>query len=126
MSEFDLPFINDSAPMKLPFWSAVCSAQDLLAYLTEKGLVIDHTSGMDGRQNCIYLPDKTSFNWKAAKSQVRINCRTAAKLVIEQKTPFTMMCNGKGDTVRDYSLLLDNQADLDAVIDALKSIEGNA
>lgn len=126
MSEYELNLNYDIEPVKAPSWSTVRSAQDLLAHLKRKGLVIEKTSGMEGADNCIYLPDKTSFNWKSRKGQVRVNCKTNAKLVIEQKTSFIMIANGVGDTIRPYSLLLESEVDLDAVIEALRYIEGNA
>lgn len=103
------------------------SGASLLEYLSRKGLRIDHFSGIEGSQNYIILPDKTSFNWKSRQRIVRVNCKENAKDVIEARTNYQLIENGKGDPTRRYSLLIDvdNLAELDAVIEALKSIEGN-
>lgn len=101
------------------------SGASLLSYLQGKGLYIDHVSGIQGSQNCIFLPDKTSFNWKSRPKAVRVNCKLEAKNVIKFRTGLDSFSNSAGDPTRPYSLMLDNQKDLDAVIEALKTIEGN-
>ena len=101
------------------------SGESLLIYLKESGLKIDHWSGIPGTQNCIYLPDKSSFNWKKADGIVRVNTKEHAKQMIEAHTGLEMQRNGTSDSVRDFSLLIHTEADLIKVIDALKLIEGN-
>lgn len=97
----------------------------LYIYLKENSLIIDHCSGIPGSENCIYLPDKTSFNWKTNAGIVRINCKESTKETIEYITDYKFEQNGKGDKTRPYSLLVDNEADLLNVVNALKEIEGN-
>lgn len=101
------------------------SGRTLKAFLEQNGLYIDNESGIDGGQNCLYLRDKTSFNWKS-RSGVRVNCKNAARMVVEQKTNLTADKNGAGDSIRDFSYIIDNEADLLSVIAALRTIEGNA
>jgi hypothetical protein len=101
------------------------SGASLLKYLVMKNLNIVKWSGLYGDQNCIYLPDHTSFNWKSEEGIVRVNCNEEAKDVIESTIGLAMGPNGKGDPTRPFSLLLDNQKDLDAVIEALETIDGN-
>ncbi len=102
------------------------SGESLMIYLKELGLSIVNWSGIPGPQNCIYLPDYTSFNWKKRDGIVRVNCKEQAKQVIETYTGKTMEHNGSGDTTREYSLLIDNETDLIDVITALKQIDGNS
>ena len=82
-------------------------------------------SGLYSAQNCIYLPDRTSFNWKSRDGVVRVNCQKQARDAIESGTDLRMMPNGAGDPTRPYSLLLGNQRELDAVIETRRGIEGN-
>lgn len=51
----------------------------LLIYLKKKKMNIVNESGIPGPNNCIYLPDKTAFNWKGKNAEVRINCKEDAK-----------------------------------------------
>ena len=64
---------------------------------------IVNKSGIPGTNNCIYLPDKTSFNWKGNNTEVRINCKEDAKRIIETNTDFKMFGNRKADSTRDVA-----------------------
>lgn len=101
------------------------SGVSLLKYLTMRDLNVVSWSGLYSAQNCIFLPDQTSFNWKSRDGVVRVNCQKQARDAIESGTDLRMMPNGAGDPTRPYSLLLGNQRELDAVIEALRAIEGN-
>lgn len=101
------------------------SGETLLAYLKHNRLNIEKVSGITGSDNCIYLPDLTSFNWKSRNGQVRVNCKENVKNIIEQRTGLKLIKNGKGDSTREHSLLIDNPNDLVRVIEALKTISGN-
>ena len=101
------------------------SGVSLLKYLTMRDLNVVSWSGLYSAQNCIFLPDQTSFNWKSRDGVVRVNCQKQARDAIESGTDLRMMPNGAGDPKRPYSLLLGNQRELDAVIEALRAIEGN-
>lgn len=92
----------------------------LLIYLKTKKVKIDNVNGIPGPDNCIYLSGSTTINWKSRDGKVRINCKEQVKEIIESKTQLTMFKNGVGDPAREYSLLVDNQADLDSVIEAIK------
>lgn len=102
------------------------SGESLLIYLKMKKMCIDNVSRITGARNCIFLPDKTSFNWKNRNGEVRVNCKEQAKSIIEAQTGFKMIKNGDGDSVRGYSLLIDNQCELDKVLEALSLIENNS
>lgn len=102
------------------------SGESLLIYLKEKKMCIGNVSGIAGSSNCIFLPDKTSFNWKSRNGEVRVNCKEHAKSIIEAETGLKMLKNGDGDSVRDYSLLINNQYELDKVLEALSLIENNS
>lgn len=101
------------------------SGDTLLRYLNYHKINIVKCTALESANNCIYLPDKTSFNWKARNGEVRINCKEETKNIIEQKSELHMIKNGVGDSVRDYSILLDDVKDLEIVIKILKTIEGN-
>lgn len=94
--------------------------ESLLIYLKTKKMNIDSVSGIPGPNNCIYLPDKTSFNWKSQSGEVRVNCKQDVKTIIETQTGLKMIRNGVGDSTREYSLLVANQYDLDKVLEALR------
>ncbi len=40
----------------------VDSGEGLKIFLEASGLIVEKTSGLSGSQNCIFLPDLTSFN----------------------------------------------------------------
>lgn len=101
------------------------SGKTLKDYLEKMGLYISNVSGIEGSQNCIYLPDKTSFNWKS-RTGVRVNCKNEAKILIEQNTRFNVVDNYSSDSTREFSIVIDNEEDLEAVVEALKLIDGNA
>lgn len=101
------------------------SGVSLLKYLVMRDLNVVSWSGLYSAQNCIYLPDRTSFNWKSRDGVVRVNCQKQARDAIESGTDLHMMSNGAGDPTRPYSLLLGNQRELDAVIETRRGIEGN-
>ncbi len=101
------------------------SGVSLLKYLVMRDLNVVSWSGLYSAQNCIYLPDRTSFNWKSRDGVVRVNCQKQARDAIESGTDLRMMPNGAGDPTRPYSLLLGNQRELDAVIETRRGIEGN-
>ena len=103
----------------------ISSGRTLYAFLCGTGLLISKVTAIDSSENCIYLPDKTSFNWKAANGCIRVNCKEDAKSLIEQYTGKKMFDNGAGDKTRHFSLLIDSEDDLLNVVKALKSIEGN-
>ena len=98
------------------------SGRGLLQFLEDWGLKIDHTTGIDGSDNVIYLPDKTTFNWKGRNEQVRINCKEHAKNVIEADTGFAHIDNGAGDPTRPYSFIFSECRDLIKAVKALKTI----
>lgn len=103
----------------------IISSRTLYAFLCGAGLLISKVTAIDSSDNCIYLPDKTSFNWKEANRCVRVNCKEEAKVLIEQYTGQKMFDNGPGDRTRPFSLLIESEEVLVKVIKALKSIEGN-
>ena len=101
------------------------SGLGLKAFMEASGLNIRNCSGIEGSQNIIYLPDRTSFNWKGADRIVRINCKENAMCVIEAKTTLIHIDNGVGDPTRPYSFLIKSMADLIDAVYALKTIDGN-
>ena len=101
------------------------SGVSLLKYLAMRDLNVVSWSGLYSAQNCIFLPDRTSFNWKSRDGVVRVNCQKQARDAIESGTDLHMMPNGAGDPKRPYSLLLGNQRELDAVIEALRAVKEN-
>lgn len=101
------------------------SGVSLKTYLEKCGLYISNVSGIESNQNCMFLPDKTSFNWKS-RSGVRVNCKNKAKTVVEQITGLIFEENYTSDITREFSLVIDNEDDLMSVIEALKTMEGNA
>lgn len=100
------------------------NGESLLRYLKQQKINVISYSALDGSQNCIYLPDNTSLNWKARNGEVRINCKKELKTIIEQRNDLHMLRNGVGDSVRDYSLLLKNIEDIEKVINTLRNIDG--
>lgn len=99
------------------------SGRGLLQFLQDSGLNVDHTTGIDGSDNVIYLTDKTTFNWKGRNEQVRINCKEHAMNVIEMNTDLRHIDNGKGDPTRPYSFIFSDLRDLIKAVDALKTID---
>lgn len=97
----------------------------LKAFLEASGLLVEKYSGINGSQNCIFLPDLTSFNWKGRDRIVRINCKENAKNVIESKSGLTHFDNGPGDPPRPFSFIVESFSDLIDAIYALKTIDGN-
>ena len=108
--------------MKADYSKYEDSGRGLLQFLEDSGLKIDHTTGIDGSDNVIYLPDKTTFNWKGRNEQVRINCKEHAKNVIEADTGFAHIDNGAGDPTRPYSFIFSELRDLIKAVEALKTI----
>ena len=101
------------------------SGLGLKEFMEAAGLHIRNFTGIEGSQNIIYLPDKTSFNWKSADRIVRINCKKDAVRVIESKTELIHRDNVKGDPTRPFSFIVDSLSDLNDAIYALKTIPGN-
>ena len=64
----------------------VRSAWSLAAHISKSGLIIAGQSGMDGGNNVIRLPDKTTFKWKSRDGVVRVNCKEHAMKLIEGNT----------------------------------------
>ncbi len=103
----------------------VRSAWSLAAHISKSGLVIAGQSGMDGGDNIIRLPDKTTFNWKSRDRIVRINCKEPAMRLIESDTGLRHIPNGRGDPARPYSFIIDTYSDLAACLAALGKVEKN-
>lgn len=61
------------------------------------GLIIEGQSGMDGGNNVIRLPDKTTFKWKSRDGVVRVNCKEHAMKLIEGNTKLHHFENGYAD-----------------------------
>lgn len=97
----------------------------LKTFLEASGLLVEKYSGINGSQNCIFLPDLTSFNWKGQDHYVRINCKENAKNVIEAKTGLSHIDNGPGDPTRPFSFIIEVFPDLIDAVYALKTIDGN-
>ncbi len=103
----------------------VDNGEGLKIFLEASGLIVEKTSGLSGSQNCIFLPDLTSFNWKGRDRIVRINCKENAMHVIESKSHLSHFDNGPGDPTRPYSFKVDSFPDLIDAVYLLKTIEGN-
>lgn len=102
------------------------NGEGLKHFLIASGLLIKNSSGLEGSQNVIILPDFTSFNWKENQGAVRVNCKENAVNVIERYTSLEHFDNKKSDRTRPYSFFVRNMSDLINVIYALKTVEGNS
>ena len=101
------------------------SGNGLQEFIMASGLKIKTSSGLEGVNNSIKLPDITAFNWKIEENAVRVNCKENAMKVIEKYTELKHFDNGKGDPSRPYSFFVYSFSDLVDVVYALKTIEGN-
>ncbi len=101
------------------------NGEGLRIFIIASGLKEKGSSGLEGANNVIRIPDLTSFNWKANEDAVRINCKENAMHVIERYTSLKHFDNGDGDPPRPYSFYARTLSDLMDVIYALKTIEGN-
>ena len=101
-------------------FTQIDSGRDLMKYLEDRGLYIEHAYAVGSWQNCIFLTDRTSFNWKAKNRQVRINCKGDVKDVIEAKSGLSAIDNHSNDKTREWSFLLDGEQDLDKIIELIK------
>ena len=99
------------------------SGDGLFGFLSDAGIAIDHTTGIESSENIIYLPDKSTFNWKSANGVVRLNTREAAMYVVEQKTNLKHIPNGKGDPTRPFSFVIETFSDFLDVVYALKTMQ---
>ena len=97
----------------------IASGRELVKYLEDRGLRIEHTNAIDTPQNCIYLSNRTSFNWKSKNRIVRLNCKEEVNDTIERNTDLRAVSNGVGDTIRSWSFIIDNLNDLNKAIAAI-------
>lgn len=99
------------------------SGSALYKFLEDSGLLIEKTYQTESTQNIIYLPDKTTFNWKKADHVIRVNCKEDKKELIEKGTKLSSIDNGGGDSTRPYSFWIYHMSDLIDVIYVLKRIQ---
>ena len=102
------------------------SGVGLKRFIESSGLIVEHTYQLDKNSNCIFLPDKSSFNWKDSLEKIRFNCKEEAKDLIEKNTELLSFDNSKSDKTRPYSFWIENLSELIDVISILKKYELNA
>ena len=98
----------------------IASGRELAEYLENMGLRIEHTNAIDTSQNCIYLANRTSLNWKSKDRIVRLNCKDDVKDVIERTTELRAIPNGVGDKIRSWSFIIGNLDDMNSAIKAIQ------
>ena len=98
----------------------VNSGYGILGYLVNEGVEIVNKYSLDTSDNYVIIPEHISFNWKAKNKQIRVNCKENAKQWIEEETTLRCELNGKGDTTREYSFLLDSFEQFSLVVEVLK------
>lgn len=101
------------------------SGEGLRKFIESCGLVVEHVYRIDTNNNCIYLPNISSLNWKSSYDKVRYNCQEDTKKLVEKATELKSFDNSKSDKTHPYSFWIENMADLVDVIAILKKIEVN-
>jgi hypothetical protein len=108
-------------------WSAVGidSGSKLKEFICNNDVDIEHTTQIDNSENCIYIFDGSSFNWKSRQNIVRFNCNKIRKENVEKLLDKKAIDNSGSHSKRTWSFIIESSDELLKLLSFLKLFQGN-
>ena len=99
------------------------SGVQLKHFIEACGIDVKRSSEIENSNNCIYIDNYASFNWKGrvGSEKIRFNCKEEDKDLIERNTCLKGFDNSRSDKTHPWSFLIDNMSDMIDVLYILKN-----